>query len=155
VDKVKLGRALGKGARGAAKSLWEAAEAVAADDPRGKGIREKGAAAVEQVAEVHRTVKDAKRQVRNAAVAGAKQGGKSALAPVKKFTGVLWLEVTGTFFAIFTLVLAQATWRSREGFAPAAAPEAMHKAWLYAGLCVLFLYFAVSSFVRARRRERR
>lgn len=152
VDKVKLGRALGKGARGAAHSLWEAAEAVAAEDPNAKA---KAAAAANRVAEAHATLTDAKQHIRKAAVAGAKQGGRSALAPVKKFTSVVLLQVTGCFFALFALALGQATWKSRAGFSNGAGPDLTHKAWLYAALCALFLYFAVSSFLRARRRERR
>lgn len=130
---------------------------MAAPDPNATAAdrRAKVGSAVDSVAEVHRQVSGAKRQVRSAAMAGARQGGKSALAPVKKFTSVLWLEVTGTFFALFTVVLAQATWRSRAGFAAGAPAEAMHKAWLYAALGLLFLYFSVSSFVRARKREKR
>ena len=92
-----------------------------------------------------------KSQVKHA----AKVAGKSALAPVAKFSSVLWLEVTGTFFGLVALVMGEAVWKLRANFhlAP-SAPEA-RKLYMYLAIFLVFLYFAVSSFVRAARRQRR
>jgi len=152
---VRFGRALGKGARAAATSLAEAADAATSPDPHSSGSRPNLREAAAHAAEAHRTVTEAKAQVRRAAVHAGKEAGKGMLAPVKKFSSVLWLEVTGFFFAIFALTLGRAVWATRATFAAGASPEAQHKAWMYAALFLLFVYFSVSSFVRARRRERR
>ena len=177
MDKVKFGRALGQGARGAAKSLWDAAEAAAAPDPRpraerpvsmpdagspppartsqGSSLRE----AAGHVLEAHRVVTETKAHARNVATQAtkkaAKQAGRSMFAPVKKFSSVLWLEVTGVFFAVITLFLLQGVWRLRgAAHLSWSSPEA-HKLMAYATICLLFAYFTVSSFVRARRRGKR
>jgi hypothetical protein len=148
MDKVRFGRALGKGARGAAKSLWEAAEAATSPDPRSETAPKAAPGqrlsdVVAPVIEAHRTVHHAKQQVR----AEAGRAGKSMLAPVRKFSSVLWLEVTGTFFTLIAVFVGQAVWKLRGTW---RGP----KFFVYAGLFALFAYFAVSSFVRARRRDR-
>jgi hypothetical protein len=106
---------------------------------------------VEQVVQAHRTVHAAKAEVR-------KQGwaaGKSALAPLRTFSSVLWLQVTGTFFAVFAVFLGGGVWRLRGDFvAPVTSPEA-HKAYFYLLVFLVFAYFAVSNFVRASLRERK
>jgi hypothetical protein len=77
------------------------------------------------------------------------------LSPVKKFSSVLWLEVTGTFFTLIAIFLAQGVWRLRASArAPLGSPES-HKFFAYALVFLLFTWFAVSSFLRARRRSRR
>ena len=148
MDKVRFGKALGKGAR----SLWEAAEAAAAPDPN---PRSQDAAAgppvsVQQAAvhvmEAHRTVHTAKRQVRGA----AKDAGKSMLAPVRKFSTVLWLQVTGSFFALVAMSLALGLWRMHS-----AVGMSHERAMVVAVAAVIFSYFSVTDFVRAARRDRR
>jgi len=184
MDKVKFGRALGKGARGAAKSLWEAAEAAAAPDPKrqGAGPREQGTGSREQgtgnreqgtgkaggpsfgevagkVADVHRQYNDAKKQMRgavmNAAKETAREHGKGVLAPVKKFSSVIWLQVTGVFFAVLTIFLLQGVLRQRGALAHGWGTPEAHKFLGYMAICAVFAYFTVSSFVRAGRRGKR
>jgi hypothetical protein len=173
MDKVRFGRALGKGARGAAKSLWEAAEAAASPDPsphvpRSDASRPPPASeqpaprpaprsAVQAAGEIimplveaHRAVHGAKQQVRSE----AKRAGKSMLAPVRKFSSVLWLEVTGTFFTLIAVFVAQGLWKLRDAVHHPLSGDAP-KFWLHLGLFLLFGYFAASSFLRARRRNRR
>jgi hypothetical protein len=105
--------------------------------------------------EAHRSVQQAKSQVRGAVTNAAKVGGKSMFAPLARFSGVLWLEVTGTFFALIALFVGQGAWQLRGGLRlPPSAPVAQ-KLYLHTAIFLLFAYFAVSSFVRARRRERR
>jgi hypothetical protein len=105
--------------------------------------------------EAHRNVQQAKSQVRGAATQAAKVAGKSVFAPLARFSGVLWLEVTGTFFALIALFLSQTVWKLRAGFRlPPTSPDAL-RLYLYTVIFFAFAYFAVSSFVRARRRERR
>ncbi len=91
-----------------------------------------------------------KSQVRNA----ARMAGKSALAPVAKFSSVLWLEVTGTFFGLVALVMGQAVWKQRANFHLAPSAHEAQKVYAYLAIFLVFVYFAVSSFVRASRRQR-
>jgi hypothetical protein len=158
MDRVRFGRALGYGARHAAKTVLQAVEAAAAPAPEGHAAR-RPANTVEDVArtvgEAHRTVQQAQTQVRGAAVNAARAGGKSMFAPVKRFSGVLWLEVTGTFFTLIALFLSQSVWRLRAGFRLSPTAHDAQKLYIYTAIFLLFAYFAVSSFVRARRRERR
>jgi len=66
---------------------------------------------------------------------------------------VLWLEVVGVFFGLFALFALAGVWRLRGEWHSAAAG---HRQLLGAlAMLALFGYFTVSSFVRARRRERR
>ena len=139
MDKVRFGRALGYGARHAAKTLVQAVDAATTP----------GTASAARPASSPRPASSTRvTQVRSA----ARVAGKSALEPVRKFSSVLWLEVTGSFFALVALTLGQALWK-RHGLW--RAPGETAKLALIAAMFALFAYFAVSSFVRARRRQRR
>ena len=73
------------------------------------------------------------------------------LPALREASRALWLEVTGSFFALFALVFAAAAWRLR-GYLHSAVPQ---DHWRFAAICVvccLFGWFAVSSFLSARRR---
>jgi hypothetical protein len=83
---------------------------------------------------------------------GLRRGFQEAWKPVARLSGVLWLEITGLLFGLLALSAAGAVWRlhglwstGRSGRAQIAGAAAM---------CALFSYFCVTSFVRARRRER-
>ncbi len=166
MDRVRFGRALGYGARHAAKAVMQAVEAAAAPSAETAG-RPAGSAAgrpaasptLEEMArtagEAHRSVQQAKSQVRGAVTNAAKVGGKSMFAPVARFSGVLWLEVTGTFFAVIALFVGQGAWQLRGGFRLPPTAHDAQRLYLHTAIFLLFAYFAVSSFVRARRRERR
>ena len=150
MDRVRFGRALGVGARQAAKTLMSAAEAAAAPDPNaGKRVVVESPAA--RVARpVARVVADPK-----VVKAQAKTLGKSVWGPFAKFSGVLWLEVTGLFFAIFAAIAGVQVWKWRAAVAlPMGSPDA-RRFYVYAAVFVVFGYFALSSFVRASRRSRR
>ncbi len=66
--------------------------------------------------------------------------------------GTLWLEITGLFFALFALFFAQNVMRLRGAYAHGA--EHTHFL-LYVVLMLLFCWFSISSFLRARRRGKR
>jgi hypothetical protein len=71
------------------------------------------------------------------------------LRPFSRVGGILWLEVTGFFFGMFTVLFATYLWRNRVGFA--AGPQ--HSRFLFvAGLTAVFAYLTVSSFWRAKRK---
>lgn len=163
MDRVRFGRALGYGARAAAKSLWQAADAAAAPDPRAAaqgtrpavardGASGDAAAAVRQAATKAAQVHG---MARRAAVQAPRAAGRGVLKPVKRVASVVMLQVAGSFFALFALTLGGAAWRLHSLLDGAVASvELRHKMYFEAAIAAVFAYFAVSSFVRARRRER-
>ncbi len=133
MDRVRFGRALGAGARHAVKSLTEAVDAATSANPQAK-----------QPPVVQRI---------QALPYVAKRSGASVWKPLKKFSGVLWLEVTGTFFTLIAAYLSQGLWAHRSELRPGSAETRTYALHLAAFLA--FAYFAVSNFVRAWRRDRR
>jgi hypothetical protein len=80
--------------------------------------------------------------------------GKGFSAFAKNVRGVahgLFLEVTGVFFVLFVLIGVGATWR--EYVAWSAGKIGPGKLLLAICFTVLFLYFAVTSFWRSRRKQ--
>jgi hypothetical protein len=89
-------------------------------------------------------------------VAGAKRGvkafGRAFLGPFTHAGGILWLEITGLFFALFALFFVQSIYRVRSSLSQ--GPEHVHLL-LYIALAVGFAWFSVSSFTRAYRKSKR
>ena len=83
---------------------------------------------------------------------GTKNFGSAFFGPFLHAGGVLWLEVTGSFFALFAIFFAQNAFRLRAEYAAGAQHE---KFLVFAVLTLVFAYFSVSSFVQARRKGRR
>ena len=159
MDRVRFGRALGYGARHATKTLLSAVDAATTPNPSAAAAKSAPQpnpttprpSPVAQAAEAYRTVTEAKKVAKT----HARGLGQSVLTPVKRFSSVLWLEVTGTFFALFAVVLGQAVWRLHASFKAAPGSPEAHKAYFYLALFLVFAYFSVSSFVRANRQQRR
>jgi len=159
MDSVRFGRVLGKGARAAAKGLSEAVDAATAPNPNPPR-------ATSQAPPAPRTPMQAPApftaQPTAAYPAGKKavtrergRLGRSFLAPFARAGGVLWLEVTGTFFAVFAAIFLSYAWRYGAALRLSGADaDTRHHLLASAGAATIFGYFAVSSFVRARRRER-
>jgi hypothetical protein len=96
----------------------------------------------------------AARGVRAAAGAkrGAKRFGESVWGPFAHAGSVLWLEISGVFFGIFSLFFIQSAYRLRAAWQ--SGPQ--HDRFLvYAAVAIIFLYFSGSSFYRAYRRQKR
>lgn len=96
------------------------------------------------------------REVRKGLKRGTRRFGEAVWAPVVRLSGVLWLEVAGVLFGIFAVFAGGHLWELRGAW----HSDGTHSGELrsFAGalaMLVLFAYFCVSSFVRARRRERR
>ena len=82
---------------------------------------------------------------------GARNFGRSVWGPFAHAGGVLWLEVTGLFFALFGIFFAQNAYKLRHAWQ--SGPD--HSRFLiYVAVTLVFFYFTFSSFYRARRRER-
>jgi hypothetical protein len=173
MDSVRFGRALGFGARAAAKTLVTAVDAATSPNPSA-GVKGKEAAGVgasggsegastgasgrveasgvrlgQQAARTTAKV----RQTRRGLKEGSKRFGEAAWGPMVKLSGVLWLELTGVFFGIFALFAGSAVWKGRAALEETAGNHDAHvHLLLSAAMAAVFGYFCVSSFVRAGRR---
>jgi hypothetical protein len=83
---------------------------------------------------------------------GTRRFGQAFWEPFKHVSATLWLEITGLFFALFALFFGQNAWNTRTSVLH--GPEHAHF-FLYAVATLIFLYFSISSFVKAARRGRK
>lgn len=82
---------------------------------------------------------------------GTRKFGEAVWRPFAHASGVLWLEVTGLFFGIFTFFFGANTYKLRHEWA--IGPD--HQRFLvYTMVTLAFGYFTFSSFYRARRKEK-
>ncbi|HWZ51762.1 MAG TPA: hypothetical protein VNW54_09885 [Granulicella sp.] len=180
MDSVRFGRALGFGARSAAKALVTAVDAASTPNPSpsrsqrpapksspspaatapnpasprpiptppaSRPLETAACTATRAAAQVQQT--------RAGVVRGGKRFGTSVWRPLVKLSGVLWLELTGSFFALFALFAGQSTWTHRADLHQTALNHTAHQHLLVSGgVTLLFTYFSVSSFLKARRRGR-
>ena len=147
MEPKKVGRTLGIGVRVASNMLRERVEkASAAHSAPVEAGNGRPAAPPQTRASIKLDSK----------VAGAKRGakafGQAFLGPFTHAGSVLWLEITGLFFALFALFFVQSTYRVRASWWH--GPEHAHLL-LYASLAVGFAWFSVSSFLRAYRKSKR
>jgi len=158
MDSVRFGRALGIGARLAAKTLVNAVDAATSPDPSAAPAREKQTDSTatrtgQQAAQA--TVRAASQVVQTGQglARGGRRFGESFWAQVKRLSGVLWLEFTGVFFGIFALYAASGAWKLRADWHETAANHDAHVHFLMAAaMGALFAYFCVTSFWRAGRK---
>jgi len=170
MDSARFGRVLGKGARAAARGLYQAVDAATAPNPHAphQPTSQPGPqrpltpdqTPLQTPFQAVAQANAAYRAQKKAVAREARKAGKSFLAPFARAGRVLWLEVTGTFFALFTAIFLGYAWKYRAAVRLNAANSLTnadaHRHLLFsAGAAAVFGYFAVSSFVRARRRERR
>jgi hypothetical protein len=154
----RLGRVLGISARVAAKTIRERA-AQSGQTAGGSGVAQQpaqdgvpAAAAARPVgagrpagAVGRATVADSGRRLAR----GAGRFGSALIGPFAHATGVLTLQITGVFFGLFALFFLSHTWETWH----AGGWRDPHTK-VYAGLALLFGWFTVSSFWRARRKQR-
>src|SRR5690242_14654780 len=134
MDSVRFGRALGVGARAAAKTLVTAVDAATAPNPSAAKTTPAQAAATPKAAPqpAARTTprpaspssNSAARQAGAARAAQARQTGQGLVRgsrlfahavwkPFVKLSGVLGLELAGVFFGLFAFFAAGWAWKSR------------------------------------------
>jgi hypothetical protein len=171
MDSVRFGRALGIGARAAAKTLVTAMDAATAPNPsagqKAPGVPVKqpadsdagaskaessgvrlGQKAAKTTTQVLQTGQGLKR--------GGKRFGEAVWGPFVKLSGQLWLELTGVFFGIFAVFAASNAWKIRGELHETAVNHDAHiHLLLSAAMAFVFGYFCVSSFVKANRRGKR
>ncbi|HTW49143.1 MAG TPA: hypothetical protein VMD92_14420 [Acidobacteriaceae bacterium] len=161
----KLGQVLGIGARLAAKTIREraaqtgSAVAVSPANPAAaeRGMQPAAAAAPE-------TPRGPAPNTRSSTIAanpdtggfvrrlarGAGRFFATLLRPFAHAGHLLWLEITGVFFGLFALFFLSHGWQTVH-----AAGWRDRHAEVYCGLGLLFAWFTLSSFWRARRKQRR
>ncbi|MGO8934835.1 MAG: hypothetical protein ACLPLZ_17105 [Terracidiphilus sp.] len=76
---------------------------------------------------------------------GVSKGIGGFLRPFRRVGGIVWLEVTGSFFLLFAALFALRLWQSWSGISQISRD-------LSIGAAVVFLYLGVTSFWRARHR---
>jgi hypothetical protein len=95
------------------------------------------------------------REVQQGLGRGGKRLGEAVWRPFVRLSGVVWLEVSGVFFGIFALLALGYLWKFHGAWRASVANAGAHRSLMGAVVMLaLFGYFCVSSFVRARRRER-
>lgn len=170
MDAVRFGRALGFGARQAAKTVVSAVDAATSENPTARKPMSQPfdkptqassslhSATAPKTVPLQRAAKPAAQSVLRGKEVhqGFKQGKErfreSALRPFVRLSGVVWLEVMGVLFGIFALFALTAVIRLRDSW---HTPGPERQQWLGSlGMLAVFGYFCVSSFVRAKRRER-
>ena len=164
MDSVRFGRALGFGARAAAKTLVTAVDAATAPNPSGARKTADGRATTSVAAESTAARMGQKAAQTTAQVVltgqGLKRGGKrfgeAVWGPFVKASNQLWLELTGVFFGIFAVSAASSAWKMRGALRETAGNHDAHMHLLLAiAMAVVFGYFCVSSFVKSSRRGKR
>jgi hypothetical protein len=148
MDRVRLGRVLGRGARMAARTAMEAVDAATSAEPVTPQNPVRRVSSAPTILPPQRTVRVDSIRVANAANAAA-AAGAGVMAPLKKASRALWHELTGSFFALFALSFSVAAWRMRT----AATAGDHNRFYAFCVLALLFAYFSVSSFVRARKQS--
>lgn len=175
MDRVRFGRALGFGARQAMKTVAAAVDAATAEAPSARrasaaantgqgaasGPRPAGSASAVPEAAANKAASAAAkkvaqaREVKKGLKRGSRRFGEAVWGPFVRLSGVLWLEVSGVFFGIFALMAVGYLWKMRGVWHSSAANVEGHRGVMGAvAMLVLFGYFCVSNFVRARQRER-
>ena len=180
MDVVRFGRALGFGARQAVKTVTAAVDAATAENPSRMSTSARAGANAGPASPrpqahgaadpSHTTAPAAMSKAASIAAHGAaqtvikargtRQGlrrGSRRFGPTwrtfVRLWGVLWLEVVGVVFGLFVVFAAVGAWNLRQQWHSNAAG---HRQLLGAlAMLAVFGYFTVSSFIRARRRERR
>ena len=81
------------------------------------------------------------------------RGGSSFVESVGGAAHALWLEVTGFLFLVLAVIGASATLREYHQYVAGAVSR--NRVALAALFTLLFLYFGIESFVRARKKGKR
>jgi hypothetical protein len=83
---------------------------------------------------------------------GTKRFGEAVWGPMAHTGSVLWLEITGLFFALFAAFFGQNVYKFRANWK--GGPDHIHFI-IYLALTILFAVFTLSQFYRARQKEKK
>jgi hypothetical protein len=130
-------------ASASAQPVSSGAKSTAVADPPGPVASETTPAAT--VANLASAADGTRRMAR-----GAGRFGAALVRPFAHATGILWNQIAGVFFALFAIFFTEHAWILHKS----AGLRDRHLI-VYIILALLFAWFAVSSFWRARRRQTR
>jgi len=168
MDSQRIGRALGITTRVFSKAVSHALEQTA--EEKARQIKTAAAAVAEVAAQAananaipvaREVTQKAAAASRNAAATtkntARKAGrfGEAIWGPIVHTSGVVWLEVMGVLFAFVALYFAQSLWRFRADIFLPPRDILFQHYMVYIASTGLFVYFAVSSFIRAEQKSRR
>jgi hypothetical protein len=142
-----IGRVLGTGLRVAGRIAGQRMATAMASSPSPPPSPSPSASVAPAVAE-QRSANASHRPARPAA-GGLRRGASGLLRPFRRVGGIVWLEVTGSFFLLFALAFARALWSI--GASWSHAEDRPRFLFVFA-LMAVFFYLGVSSFWRARKR---
>ena len=148
----RLGRVLGVSARIAAKKIGEAsaqAAQKAEQAPASRPVSSQPAAQLGARQDQARAAGQAAVDSGRRLARGAGRAGSALFRPFAHAGGILALQVFGVFFAVFAFSFLVHAWQ-------ASRITGWHEkhAATFLGVGLVFLWFAVSSFWRAKRKER-
>ena len=148
----RLGRVLGISARIAAKKIGEASAQAAQKAEQAPASRPVSSHTAAQVGARQDQARAAARSTVNSGrrlARGAGRAGSALFRPFAHAGGILALEIFGVFFAVFAFSFLVHAWQ-------ASRVTGWHEkhAAVFLGVGLLFLWFAVSSFWRAKRKEK-
>jgi hypothetical protein len=152
MDRVRFGRALGMGARAAARTAMEAVDAATAPSPAPSRSQNASQATSRPVSASRPTVLPPIGAAAARVMPAARAAASGVSGPFRTASRALWHELTGSFFALFALSFVVGAWHTRAS-AVSAIPNERYRFYAFCALALLFAYFSVSSFVRARRRD--
>ena len=139
-----IGRALGIGVRIAGRIAGQRITGPAQSTASAPHVNAQSVAAANRVAQIESQVRTAA-SVAAQTSRGVSKGIGGFLRPFRRVGGIVWLEVTGTFFLLFAALFALRLWQSWSGIGGVSRDFAI-------GAAVVFLYLGVTSFWRARHR---
>jgi len=155
----KVGKVLGIGARVAAKTIRERAAQAASAARAASPVGNAPVASAARPAGRPAAARDASTAANQAAAAAAEGGkrlargagrfGAAMVGPFARAGGILALQITGVFFAVFA-----AFFLSHAAQTLHAAGRHDRHGQVYLGLGLVFAWFTVSSFWRARKKSR-
>jgi len=152
----EFGKRMGIGVRVAGRIAKKRFEEKSAATPTGQSqsvpLPNLGQMHAQVTAQVNSQVREATREVAKKTPRYARAAGRGAGAffrPFRRVGGILWLEVTGFFFALFALYFATDLWRIRQNYAQ--GPQHQHFL-ISAAMLILFAYLSASSFWRTKRK---
>jgi hypothetical protein len=147
----RFGRILGIGVRVGSRMVKERATQAASKSATSARAAAPAATAPPPAAPPPRPTKNYAEPARRVG-AGTRNFGRAFFGPLKHVSGTLWLEITGLFFALFATFFAQNAWKTRAS--ALHGPEHTHFV-LYIVVALVFVYFCLTSFLKASRRGKR
>jgi hypothetical protein len=139
-----IGRALGIGVRIAGRIVGQRIAGPAQSPGGAPHVNAQSVAAANRVAQVQSQARAAA-SIAAQTSRGVSKGIGGFLRPFRRVGGIVWLEVTGTFFLLFAALFALRLWQSWSGIGQISRD-------LSIGAAVVFLYLGITSFWRARQR---